>query len=217
MKSNCRSGRHGREQSLSRNSIRSATPCASAFSRATARAAGLMSMAVTRQSGRCLADADGDDAAARAHVGDGRRLLRPADPAYLARSSANQPDHEQLGLRPGDQHVGRDPERERVELATAHQIGHRRAFGPAADQPRKAARDCLAGHARRRCVEFDPLAAQGMGQQDFGIQPRAVRTVRLDSRSSIAAGGRRSRLRRVDIGRPRSITTVSHWCLVIGY
>ena len=48
-------GRHRREQIAFENSIRSATPCCWALSLATASAAGLMSIAVTRQLGRCLA------------------------------------------------------------------------------------------------------------------------------------------------------------------
>ena len=116
MKSNRRSAGNAANRSLSTNSIRSATPSRCGI------------VAGDRQRGR--ADVDGRDARLRAHAGPPRSPMMPLpvptsataigrSPAPRGLDQIQQRHHQQLGFGPRNQHVGRDAEIERIELATA--------------------------------------------------------------------------------------------------
>ena len=68
--------------------------------------------------------------------------------------------------------AGRDLQLQSVKFLTADQIRHRAAFEPAADQLA-----IFLAYFRRRglgvaqAVEIDPLAADGVGQQHFRVEP----------------------------------------------
>jgi len=71
-----------------------------------------------------MGERDRDRAAAGAEV---------EDAAGAVRQPGEREFDQKLGLRPRDEDVGRDPEREAVELALAGEIGDRLA-GPAAQE-----------------------------------------------------------------------------------
>jgi len=88
--------------------------------------------------------------------------------------------NDELGLGAGDQDVWRDAKRERIEFALSNEISDGDAFGPPLDQLAEPSTHFVGDHFVKRRVEHDPLAAAGMGQQHFRIEPRAFRAVRLE-------------------------------------
>ncbi len=62
---------------------------------------------------------------------------------------------------------------ERIELAPADQVGHRHALGPLAHELAELLPHGFGGLLVERGVELNSRAAQGMGQQHFGVEPRA--------------------------------------------
>ena len=106
--------------------MRSATPCLAALRRATARASGLRSVAVTRAPLCCLATAT----AMAPEPVPMSRMLGSASGFARRQALVDQ----RLGVRPRDQHGGADLELQREELLAADQVRHRAAFEPLADQ-----------------------------------------------------------------------------------
>ena len=110
---------------------------------------------------------DGDGTAAGADIGHAACL-----PRFAARFELiEQRDDQQFGLRSGNQHRGRHKEIERVKLAMAHEIGDRRASGPAPHQVAEAGAQLLGGDLIEVGVQLDALAAFGRRQQNLGVEP----------------------------------------------
>ena len=114
--------------------------------------------------------ADRDDPAAGPHVADGRA-------AGDALRQVDRRNHQVLGFGPRDEHVGRNAKGKREEFAPAHEIGHRRAFGPPPDQvaqrgPRRVVRLFVESG-----VEVDPLAVERFGQKHLRVEARRLGTV----------------------------------------
>ena len=195
IRSNFRSAGTAANKSLSMASIRSLTFVRSALPWATLSAAGLTSIIVTLALRQVLREGDGDDAAAGADVGDGdwfggsaalvweRELLgrrrfrislrRVVDPR-LRFGNVDRSDDEELRIGTRDQHVGRDGERQREELAVAHEVRHRFAGGALLDQLAKLRPQFFARGLLERRVQLDPLAAADVGEQHLGVEPRRL-------------------------------------------
>ena len=140
---------------VSTNVTRSPTPRRSAFSRATASAAGEISVAVTRA-----------PASSCASVMARQPLPVPTSAMAHARLRVAQPRQrrldDELGLGPGNEHCRRDEELEVPELAAADDVGHRLApFAGARPAPRRRPRR-LAPAARHAASDRsrDPTPAR---------------------------------------------------------
>ena len=114
-----------------------------------------------------LGDGDRDHAAAGAQIAD---LLR----AGALPQELDRPLHEQLGLRPRDQAVGRDLEFNGVELRPADEIGDRLVLAGPLDQVAQLRQLLLTDDLVVLRVKLDPLEPQDVGQQQFGTEPRRV-------------------------------------------
>jgi hypothetical protein len=114
---------------------------------------------------------DGDCAGSGTNIGNAnRRRIVP-----LLSAEVHHTHHQILCLRPGDQDLGSDLERQRVEFTKSDKVGDRFACRPPFDQVSEHGPNRL-GHRFMKCrVQLDPLAPAGRRQQDLGIQSRCLR------------------------------------------
>ena len=118
-----------------------------------------------RQAGALVGQRQRDGAAARAPVQD--RPARGQQP--------ERPLHQQLGLGPRHQHLGADRDPQPPEGALAGQVGDRLAAAAAGDQLPGAVALGRGQRPLRARVEVDALDAEGVGQQQLGVEPRGRR------------------------------------------
>ena len=132
-----------------------------------------------------VSDGDGHASAARAEVGDanrGRRIGLQVERGF----------DDELGLRPRNQHVGRDLERQSPELAMAGDVGQRLARGATCDDRVVAGGEAVG-------FRFDRVNQKSLGgpaEQVLGEQPRTeLGFGRGEPRiTQLLAGGRDARL-----------------------
>ena len=82
--------------------------------------------------------------------------------------------HQQLGLRPGNQHAAVNEEIEAVELSVAQDVGQRLAGLPPRQQCRELFPLCCRQRTLGMCQQPRPIPAQHVCQQQFGVKLRGV-------------------------------------------